>query len=63
MIKHGFYSVVFSSFLFCPFYFLSIFSTEPMEEISSEELKTGSNMAPKSLRPCAGDAYLLFQVQ
>ena len=27
-----------------------------------EELKAGSKTAPGSLRPCAGDAYLLFQV-
>lgn len=36
-------------------------SQEPLEETSLEKLKIGSNMAPKSLRPCAGDAYLLFQ--
>ena len=36
--------------------------SEKLEEISSEELKIGSNVAPKSVRPCAGDAYLLFQV-
>ncbi|KAK3593006.1 hypothetical protein CHS0354_005360 [Potamilus streckersoni] len=32
-----------------------------VEEISLEELKTGSKVPPKSLQPCAGDAYLLFQ--
>jgi len=36
--------------------------TESVVEISEEELKHGSNQAPHSLRPCAGDAYLLFQV-
>ncbi|XP_052779500.1 protein MON2 homolog isoform X2 [Mya arenaria] len=30
-------------------------------KISEEELKKGSSNAPHSLRPCAGDAYLLFQ--
>ena len=27
-----------------------------------EQLKAGSRTPPSSLRPCAGDAYLLFQV-
>ena len=27
-----------------------------------EELKTSSNVPPKGLRPCAADAYLMFQV-
>ncbi|XP_052280395.1 protein MON2 homolog isoform X2 [Dreissena polymorpha] len=30
-------------------------------DVSETELKTGSSKAPLSLRPCAGDAYLLFQ--
>ncbi|XP_059173580.1 protein MON2 homolog [Physella acuta] len=34
---------------------------EPKEPINIEELKAGSKSPPKSLRPCAGDAYLLFQ--
>ena len=37
-------------------------STEPREQVDIEELKAGSRTPPKSLRPCAGDAYLLFQV-
>jgi hypothetical protein len=28
-----------------------------------EELKVSSNVPPKGLRPCAADAYLMFQVQ
>ena len=35
---------------------------EPAVAMNVEELKAGSRMPPKSLRPCAGDAYLLFQV-
>ncbi|XP_055882628.1 protein MON2 homolog isoform X4 [Biomphalaria glabrata] len=31
------------------------------EAVNLEELKAGSKIPPKSLRPCAGDAYLLFQ--
>lgn len=34
---------------------------EPKGDLSFEELKVGSKIPPKSLRPCAGDAYLLFQ--
>ncbi|KAL4226466.1 hypothetical protein ACF0H5_014449 [Mactra antiquata] len=34
---------------------------EKTDNFSEVELKQGSNKAPKSLRPCAGDAYLLFQ--
>ncbi|XP_034257035.1 protein MON2 homolog [Thrips palmi] len=30
-------------------------------EVNLEELKMPSNVAPKGLRPCAGDAYLMFQ--
>ena len=33
-----------------------------MEKVSEAELKAGGKQAPKSLRPCAADAYLLFQV-
>ncbi|KAK3101498.1 hypothetical protein FSP39_004044 [Pinctada imbricata] len=36
-------------------------SQEPLEALNVEELKTHSKIPPKSLRPCAGDAYLLFQ--
>ncbi|KAJ8301798.1 hypothetical protein KUTeg_020785 [Tegillarca granosa] len=36
-------------------------SQEPLESLNVEELKVGSKNPPKSLRPCAGDAYLLFQ--
>lgn len=32
-----------------------------MDGINLEELKTGSRNAPKSLHPCAADAFLLFQ--
>ena len=38
-------------------------SQEPLEPMSVEALKAGGKHAPRSLRPCAGDAYLLFQVQ
>jgi hypothetical protein len=31
-------------------------------EVNLEELKVLSNVAPKGLRPCAADAYLMFQV-
>ncbi|KAL3172769.1 hypothetical protein MRX96_012808 [Rhipicephalus microplus] len=31
------------------------------EEVNLEELKTGSRCPPKSLQPCAADAFLLFQ--
>ena len=34
-----------------------------MEKVSEAELKAGGKQAPKSLRPCAADAYLLFQVK
>lgn len=30
-------------------------------EVNLEELKVPSNVAPKGLRPCAADAYLMFQ--
>jgi len=36
-------------------------SQEPMEAVSIEVLKAGGRQAPRSLRPCAMDAYLLFQ--
>lgn len=32
------------------------------KEVNLEELKVPSNVAPKGLRPCAADAYLMFQV-
>lgn len=32
------------------------------EEVNLEELKIPTNQAPKGLRPCAADAYLMFQV-
>jgi hypothetical protein len=32
------------------------------EESNLEELKLPTNQAPKALRPCAADAYLMFQV-
>lgn len=31
-------------------------------QINWEELKQPSNIPPKTLRPCAADAYLMFQV-
>jgi hypothetical protein len=31
-------------------------------EVNLEELKVPSNVAPRGLRPCAADAYLMFQV-
>nr|KAG5711390.1 hypothetical protein BaRGS_025817 [Batillaria attramentaria] len=36
-------------------------TTEPPVPLNVEELKACSKTPPKSLRPCAGDAYLLFQ--
>lgn len=33
------------------------------KEVNLEELKVPSNVAPKGLRPCAADAYLMFQVR
>ncbi|RUS78226.1 hypothetical protein EGW08_013995 [Elysia chlorotica] len=36
-------------------------TTEPKETVNIEQLKAGSRTPPSSLRPCAGDAYLLFQ--
>ena len=33
----------------------------PKREVNLEELKTPSKVAPKGLRPCASDAYLMFQ--
>lgn len=30
--------------------------------VDLEQLKVPSNMPPKGLRPCAADAYLMFQV-
>ncbi|CAH1783969.1 unnamed protein product [Owenia fusiformis] len=36
-------------------------SQEPLPPMSVEQLKAGSRQPPQSLRPCAGDAYLLFQ--
>lgn len=32
------------------------------QEVNFEELKVPRNIAPKGLGPCAGDAYLMFQV-
>ncbi|XP_046682789.1 protein MON2 homolog isoform X2 [Homalodisca vitripennis] len=31
------------------------------QEVNFEELKVPRNISPKGLRPCAGDAYLMFQ--
>lgn len=31
-------------------------------EVNIEELKLATSVAPKGLKPCAADAYLLFQV-
>ncbi|ESO95645.1 hypothetical protein LOTGIDRAFT_214760 [Lottia gigantea] len=36
-------------------------TNEPLVEMDTTELKAGSKTPPKSLKPCAGDAYLLFQ--
>lgn len=33
-----------------------------IEEINLEELKSPTNQPPKGLRPCAADAFLMFQV-
>ena len=39
------------------------FSDQQVQEESNlEELKMPTNQAPKALRPCAADAYLMFQV-
>lgn len=32
-------------------------------QVNLEELKVPSNAAPKTLRSCAADAYLMFQVE
>jgi len=32
------------------------------DELNLEELKIPTNQAPRSLSPCAADAYLMFQV-
>lgn len=32
------------------------------DEVNLEELKIPTNQPPKGLRPCAADAYLMFQV-
>ena len=47
------------------FYLISVsfFLTAPLDALNIEELKAHSKTPPKSLRPCAGDAYLLFQVR
>ncbi len=37
--------------------------SEPREPVSEAVLKAGGKEAPKSLYPCAGDAYLMFQVK
>lgn len=36
--------------------------SDPVESVCLEDLKAGSKHAPKSLRPYAADAFLLFQV-
>ncbi|KAK6177408.1 hypothetical protein SNE40_015515 [Patella caerulea] len=36
-------------------------TNEPLPEMDAGELKAGSRTPPTSLKPCAGDAYLLFQ--
>lgn len=38
------------------------FSETAASEINVEELKIPSSIPPKTLRPCASDAYLMFQV-
>lgn len=35
---------------------------EPLEVLSTDKLKIPSKIAPASLRPCAQDGFLLFQV-
>lgn len=35
---------------------------ESPREVNFVELRTPRNVAPRGLRPCAGDAYLMFQV-
>lgn len=34
----------------------------PPQSVNFEELKVPRNTAPKGMGPCAGDAYLMFQV-
>lgn len=36
---------------------------ESGKEINFTELRTPRNVPPKGLQPCAGDAYLMFQVR
>lgn len=39
------------------------YADQPVNEESNlEELKVPTNQAPTALRPCAADAYLMFQV-
>lgn len=35
--------------------------SEPRSEVNLEELKMATGVAPKALKPCAADAFLLFQ--
>ena len=41
---------------------MDIIFLECLAAISVDDLKTGGPTAPKSLRPAAADAYLMFQV-
>lgn len=38
-------------------------SQQPLESFSKEKLKSPSKNPPESLRPCAQDGFLLFQVE
>lgn len=37
-------------------------SQQPLDTFSKEKLKAATKHAPESLRPCAQDGFLLFQV-
>lgn len=42
--------------------FLLHYTVDAVEPVNLEELKTNGKQPPRSLRPLASDAYLLFQV-
>lgn len=50
--------LTFFTYLFTSFYCV----LGSLESVSIDDLKTSGRVPPKSLRPSAADAYLLFQV-
>jgi len=53
---------VVGSLLLCWLHWCELVSVAPVESVSIDDLKTSGRLPPKSLRPSAADAYLLFQV-